>query len=66
MKNKTSYVENIQRRNIIKYYIGLIIRWKQNIKYERARRIARKRGAQIGEGVIMPISFAKRANKNLK
>lgn len=65
MKNKTSYVENIQRRNIIKYYIGLIIRWKQNIKYERARRIARKRGAQIGEGVIMPISFAKRANKNL-
>lgn len=28
-------------------------------------RIARKRGATIGEGVIMPLSLAKRANQNL-
>ena len=31
----------------------------------RARRIVRKRGAIIGEGVIMPLSLAKRANSNL-
>lgn len=45
--------------------LGLLIRWKQNFKYVRARNIARKRGAKIGEGVIMSIKFAKRANKNL-
>lgn len=39
--------------------------YSKNFKYARARRIARKRGATIGEGVIMPISLAKRANSNL-
>lgn len=63
--NRTLYEKNVQDRSTFRYIIGLIIRWKQNIKYERARRIARKRGAQIGEGVIMSINFAKRANKNL-
>lgn len=63
--NRTLYEHNVQDRSTLRYIIGLIVRWKQNIKYERARRIARKRGAQIGEGVIMSIDFAKRANKNL-
>ena len=59
------YEKNVQDRNQLRYLIGLIVRWKQNFKYARARRIARKRGATIGEGVIMPISLAKRANSNL-
>lgn len=63
--NRTLYERKIQDRTTFRYIIGLIVRWKQNFKYERARKIARKRGAKIGEGVIMSIAFAKRANKNL-
>ena len=65
LDNRTLYEKNVQDRNQLLYLIGLIVRWKQNFKYARARRIARKRGATIGEGVIMPISLAKRANSNL-
>ena len=61
LDNRTLYEKNVQDRNQLRYLIGLIVRWKQNFKYARARRIARKRGATIGEGVIMPISLAKRA-----
>lgn len=63
--NRTLYERNVQDRSRLRYVAGLIVRWKQNIKYVRARRIARKRGATIGDGVIMPVSLAKRANKNL-
>ncbi len=62
---RTLYERNIQDRSTLRYIFGLIARWKQNFKYVRARRIARKRGATIGEGVIMPLSLAKRANGNL-
>lgn len=65
LDNRTLYEKNVQDRNQLRYLIGLIVRWKQNFKYARARRIARKRGATIGEGVIMPISLAQRANSNL-
>lgn len=50
---------------MIHFIIGLIIRWKKHFKYNRATRIARSRGATIGEGVIMPLSLARKANKNL-
>lgn len=63
--NRTLYERNVQDRSTLHYVVGLIVRWKQNFKYVRARRIARKRGATIGEGVIMPVSLAKRANQNL-
>lgn len=63
--NRILYERNVQDRSWLRYIAGLIVRWKQNIKYMRARRIARKRGAIIGEGVIMPMALAKRANKNL-
>lgn len=63
--NRTLYEKNVQDRSQLHYLIGLMIRWKQNFKYARARKIARKRGAIIGEGVIMPISLAKKANSNL-
>lgn len=66
MKDHRSLYEiNVQDRSKFRYFMGLIVRWKQNLKYERARKIARKRGADIGEGVIMSIKFAKRANRNL-
>lgn len=63
--NRTIYEKSVQDRSKIHYYLGLIIRWKQNFKYIYARKIARKHGASIGEGVIMPISLARKANKNL-
>lgn len=62
--NRTLYEKNIQDRSQLHYLIGLIVRWIQNIKYAYARKIARKRGATIGEGVIMPLKLAKRCNKH--
>lgn len=62
----TQYEQDIQRRTKWHYFKGLLARWKQHFKYARAIRIARKRGATIGEGVIMPIALARKANKNLK
>ena len=64
-EHKTLYETDVQSRSVIRYYIGLIVRWKQQWKYKYARYIARKNGASIGEGVIMPISLARKANKNL-
>lgn len=61
----TLYEKNVCERSKLRYYIGLIVRWKQHFKYVRAVRIARKHGATIGEGVIMPLSLARKANSNL-
>lgn len=65
VQDRTLYEKSIQDRSRLRYFIGLIVRWKQNLKYERARKIARKRGATIGEGVIMSIDLAKRVNRNV-
>lgn len=61
----SDYEQRIQSRSYFRYLIGLFVRWRNNLKYEKARRIARKNGAVIGEGVIMPISLAKKLNKNI-
>lgn len=63
--NCTPYEELIQNRSQAHYFLGLIIRWIKNLKYAYARKVAKKNGASIGEGVIMPISLARKANKNL-
>ena len=65
MERNCLYDQNIQSRSVLRYYLGLIVRWKQHLKYAKAVRIARKRGATIGEGVVMPLSLARKANKNL-
>lgn len=62
---RTLYERNVQDRSTLHYYIGLLARWKQHFKYVKAARIARKRGATIGEGVLMPLSLARKANSNL-
>lgn len=61
----SQYVQNVRGRSKFRYLIGLIARWKQHFKYAKAVKIARKKGATIGEGVVMPISLARKANKNL-
>ena len=63
--NRTVYERKVQDRSTFRYIVGLLARWKQHFKYARAVRIARKRGATIGEGVIMPLSLARRANSFL-
>ncbi len=60
-----TYCHQIQSRSWIHYVKGLIIRWKKHFKYSKAVRIARSNGATVGEGVIMPLSLAHKANKNL-
>lgn len=65
MESRTLYEKSIQDRNLLRYVIGLIVRWKQNLKYVLARYIARRNGAEIGDGVIMSIRLARYANKNL-
>lgn len=62
----TEYENNVISRNSFCYILGLIARWKQHFKYDKAVRIARKKGATIGENVVMPLSLAKAANSNLK
>lgn len=62
----TEYEKNIKGRSLLRYILGLIARWKQHFKYDKAVRIARKKGATIGENVVMPLSLAKAANSNLK
>lgn len=62
---RTVYEKSVQDRSVLRYYLGLLVRWKQNLKYVRARKIARQQGAIIGDGVIMPLSLARKANRNL-
>lgn len=62
----TEYEKNIKERSLLRYLFGLIVRWKKHFKYDKAVRIARRKGAIIGENVVMPLSLAKKANSNLK
>ncbi len=62
---RSLYEKSVQDRSLIRFILGALVRWKQNLKYSYIRKIARKNGATIGEEVVMPLSLAKRANKNL-
>lgn len=61
----TAYEKRIVNRSYFQYIKGLYARWKTYTHYEKNRRIARKRGAKIGEEVIIPRELAKMANRNL-
>ena len=63
--NRSLYEKAIQDRSKLHYLVGLLVRWKQHFKYAKARRIARKRGAKIGENVIMSIALAKKMNEDV-
>ena len=62
----TNYEKDIKGRSTFRYILGLMARWKQHFKYDKAVRIARKKGATVGDNVVMPLSLAKAANSNLK
>jgi acetyltransferase-like isoleucine patch superfamily enzyme len=61
----TLYEKNVIERSPLRYYKGLLIRWWNYRKVSKAIKIARRNGATLGEGVVIPLSLAKRANKNL-
>lgn len=63
--NKTWYENYVQNRSYIGYLKGLISRYISYIKYEHIANIARKNGAIVGKGVIMPKSLANKMNSNV-
>ena len=63
--SKTKYELDIQNRSLVRYYLGLGARVKRYFLFKYSRYIARKNGATIGNNVNLPISLARRANKNL-
>lgn len=58
--NRSLYEKAIQDRSKLHYLVGLLVRCKQHFKYAKARRIARKIGAKIGENVIILFALAKK------
>ena len=62
---KTRYEEYVQDRSFFGYLRGLISRYISYLKYRHIQNIARRRGARIGNGVIMPKSLAKKLNSNI-
>lgn len=61
----SNYEKNIRTRSFFRYLVGLYPRYRKYLKCSKIIRIARRKGAIIGENVTMPYSLAKRANSNL-
>ena len=57
------YQNTVQNRSMYHFLAGLLIRWFNNRKYEKARRIARKNGAEVGDTAVFSISLAKILNE---
>lgn len=65
MDQRTDYERRVKDRTWIQYVLGLIVRWKNNVKYAYARKVARRNGATIGEGVVLSLSLARKMNSNV-
>lgn len=63
--NRTWYEKYVQDRSYFAYIRGLVSRYIWHLKYERITYIARRNGAIVGTGVIMPKSLAKKLNSNV-
>lgn len=63
---RKEYEARVQSRSRLRYLLGLFSRWKMNLTYEKARRIARKRGAKIGDHSIISLALSRKANANLE
>lgn len=66
LDSRSIYEKRIQDRSYSRYLLGLVIRFWNNLKYSRARRIARSKGAIVGDAVVMPTSLAKKMNSGCK
>lgn len=61
----TSYKKRLLSRNMIRWIIGLIIRWVHYVKNSAIVLLARSKGAKVGQNVVMPLALARKANSNL-
>ena len=64
-RNRTWYEQYVQDRSFYGYIRGVVSRYFSYLKYRRIQNIARRRGAIIGDGVIMPRTLAKKMNSNV-
>lgn len=60
-----SYINRIQERLFLRYFIGLLIRIKRYVRTWLICEYARSRGAVVGKNSIIPFKLAKKANDNL-
>ncbi len=60
-----NYSEKIASRGTVHYYLGLIVRWRSNLRYAFYRWTARRHGAIIGDNSVISWELAKKANSNL-
>ena len=60
-----TYCDDVSSRSFLRYWMGWGVRLLQNIKYIRARRIARRNGAKISEGAIFSVGLARKMNANV-
>jgi acetyltransferase-like isoleucine patch superfamily enzyme len=63
--SQTLYQAQVQNRSVVRFYLGMLARLNKHLYYSYARYIAKKKGATIGENVVLPLSLAKKANANL-
>lgn len=65
MKIQSKYEEYVRSKSILRFLMGIIVRWFYWQYYRLARYIAQKRGAQVGDNVAMSIKLARRLNSNV-
>ena len=61
----TRYEEYVNSKSKLRWILGCIMRLRTYLRYQNRVRLARKRGALIGESVVIPMELAKRACSNL-
>lgn len=59
------YIKYVKSKSKLRYLAGFLIRWKNYISFQRRVKKARKKGATIGEGVVITPNVANAANRNL-
>lgn len=61
----TRYEEYVNSKSKLRWILGSIMRLRTYLRYQNRVRLARKKGALIGESVVIPMQLAKRACPNL-
>jgi|SRR5450432_205306 len=65
MNSDSLYINKIRLKSPIRFYLGVLARIPNYLKNNYTIFIARRNGATIGDSVSIPLSLAKKANKNL-
>lgn len=61
-----SYSANIRNRGTVRFILGALARIKRHLIFSNARRIARKRGASVGNGTCLFKEFARQLGPNVR